>query len=67
MQNLFFHIFLNAKKGDQNKFHKYTYYLTEIKLIFPLFYCIHVVVNFLSQVIFIFLLFLDMIMYANEV
>ena len=28
---------------------------------------IYVVVNFLSQVIFIFLLFLGMIMYANEV
>ena len=30
-------------------------------------YNIYVVVNFLSQVIFIFLLFLGMIMYANEV
>ena len=28
---------------------------------------IYVVVNFLSQVIFVFLLFLGMIMYANEV
>ena len=28
---------------------------------------VYVVVNFLSQVIFIFLLFLGMIMYANEV
>jgi len=27
----------------------------------------HVVVNFLSQVIFIFVLFLGMVMYANEV
>ena len=30
-------------------------------------YNIYVVVNFLSQVIFIFLLFLGMLMYANEV
>ena len=28
---------------------------------------IHVVANFLSQVIFVFLLFLGMVMYANEV
>ena len=28
---------------------------------------IYVVVNFLSQVIFVFLLFLGMVMYANEV
>ena len=28
---------------------------------------IHVVVNFLSQVIFVFLLFLGMVMYANEI
>ena len=28
---------------------------------------VHVVVNFLSQVIFVFLLFLGMVMYANEV
>ena len=28
---------------------------------------VYVVVNFLSQVIFVFLLFLDMVMYANEV
>ena len=28
---------------------------------------VHVVVNFLSQVIFVFLLFLDMVIYANEV
>ena len=28
---------------------------------------IYVVVNFLFQVIFIFILFLDMVMYANEV
>ena len=28
---------------------------------------VYVVVNFLSQVIFIFLLFLGMVMYANEV
>ena len=30
-------------------------------------FIIYVVVNFLSQVIFVFLLFLGMIMYANEV
>ena len=30
-------------------------------------YQVYVVVNFLSQVIFIFLLFLGMLMYANEV
>ena len=29
--------------------------------------CIYVVVNFLSQVIFVFLLFLGMVMYANEI
>ena len=29
--------------------------------------CIYVVVNFLSQVIFVFLLFLRMVKYANEV
>ena len=28
---------------------------------------VHVVVNFLSQVIFVFLLFLGMVMYANEI
>ena len=28
---------------------------------------VYVVVNFLSQVIFVFLLFLDMVMYVNEV
>ena len=28
---------------------------------------LYVVVNFLSQIIFVFLLFLDMVMYANEV
>ena len=30
-------------------------------------YSVYVVVNFLSQVIFVFLLFLGMVMYANEV
>ena len=30
-------------------------------------YNIYVVVNFLSQVIFVFLLFLGMVMYANEI
>ena len=30
-------------------------------------YSVYVVVNFLSQVIFIFLLFLGMVIYANEV
>ena len=30
-------------------------------------YIVHVVVNFLSQVIFVFLLFLGMVMYANEI
>ena len=35
--------------------------------IFQTFNKIHVVVNFLSQVIFIFLLFLGMEIYANEV
>ena len=29
--------------------------------------CVHVAVNFLSQIIFIFLLFLSMVMYAYEV
>ena len=29
--------------------------------------CVYVAVNFLSQVIFVFLLFLGMVMYANEV
>ena len=29
--------------------------------------CVYVVVNFLSQVIFVFLLFLGMVMYANEI
>ena len=31
------------------------------------FSCINVVANFLSQVIFVFLLFLGMLLYANEV
>ena len=34
---------------------------------FTLMYLYSIVVNFLSQVIFVFLLFLGMIMYANEV
>ena len=39
-----------------------------VSQIFRFFYLgVYVVVNFLSQVIFIFLLFLGMIMYANEV
>ena len=29
--------------------------------------CVYVAVNFLSQAIFVFLLFLGMVMYANEV
>ena len=29
--------------------------------------CVYVVVNFLTQVIFVFLLFLGMVMYANEI
>ena len=29
--------------------------------------CVYVVVNFLSQVMFVFLLFFGMVMYANEV
>ena len=29
--------------------------------------CVYVVANFLSQVIFVFLLFLGMVMYANEI
>ena len=29
--------------------------------------CVDVVVNFLSQVIFVFILFLGMVMYANEI
>ena len=33
----------------------------------PLSTLIYVVVNFLSQVIFVFLLFLGMVMYANEI
>ena len=47
-----------------------TIVLLELKhsqMINPLSLNIHVVVNFLSQVIFVFLLFLGMIMYANEV
>ena len=32
MQNLLFHIFLNAKEGDENMFHKYTYYRCETDL-----------------------------------
>ena len=32
----------------------------------PFSYCVYVVVNFLSQFIFIFPLFLGMVMYANE-
>ena len=34
---------------------------------FSPFMCVYVAVNFLFQVIFIFLLFLDMVIYANEV
>ena len=53
--NFFFH--KNAKIESESKSKKK----------FPKNYKIHVVVNFLSQVIFLFLLFLGMLMYANEV
>ena len=33
----------------------------------PFFFLVYVVVNFLSQVIFVFLLFLGTVMYANEI
>ena len=42
-------------------------YLTTAKTFPPEHQIIYVVVNFLSQVIFLFLLFLGMIMYANDV
>ena len=35
--------------------------------ILPIWWYIYVVVNFVSQVVFVFLLFLGMVMYANEV
>ena len=46
-------------------------FASEISLVRFYFYvnnsCVNAVVNFLSQVIFVFLLFFGMVMYANEV
>ena len=49
-----------------------TYILLQCLSFFPAYKinfvpCTYVVVNFLSQVIFVFLLFLGMVMYANEI
>ena len=50
-----------------NKIERFKKYLKSIKILLKNYiYNIYVAVNFLFQLIFIFLLFLGMVMYANE-